>query len=490
MKKSVKRPDSLRVIICAVWLVFCLPVFGLAQDRLPVCEDALLKGHIEEAVSCFEKVLPGHPEQARILSNIGRAYFHLGHYGKSEEMISEALRLKPQEPWIQCWSTVYLGRIQAMRNQHETAAQTLRLAAEGPGTDNCVKDAHEHLAYLKALLFALKDMNGQFSTPCCTIRYPADVFKKEEISMLAEDTQKYFDRIQRLFFLLPEDVSISIYIFPASFKYDLWEGREVIARNLRNQIFLAYDGKEDTQFLEHELVHVMTAGFFRHDTLPPLITEGLAEYVNANPWGIPQDAWVREFQRSGDFIPVSRLIDARIFRAANPVISYTEAGSFVKFLVGQYGLEPLRELLKQGGSWESVYGKSISELEEEWLGRISHMEISSDNAELIAYRVWMGVFYQNQRMYKKRLPWAGITYEIKGKNVILNSVTPLSPAEKAGLLNGDRVIMMDAITVNPENSWKLAGIVHRKQINDTVSFVIERNGEQKAFKVLLERELH
>ena len=56
----------------------------------------------------------------------------------------------------------------------------------------------------------------------------------------------------------------------------------------------------------------------------------------------------------------------------SPDITYTELGSFVKYLDKKYGMKRIQEVW--GGGAESipqVYGKSLADLEQEWLATLS-----------------------------------------------------------------------------------------------------------------------
>ena len=45
---------------------------------------------------------------------------------------------------------------------------------------------------------------------------------------------------------------------------------------------------------------------------------------------------------------------------------YREAGSFVQYLIEEHGLKQFKEVFR-GSRFDSVYGKSIDEIQSEWL---------------------------------------------------------------------------------------------------------------------------
>jgi hypothetical protein len=256
-----------------------------------------------------------------------------------------------------------------------------------------------------------------------------------------------------------------------------------------DEIHIHFDGLEEWGPLEHEMVHAITAALPDKGPISPLFAEGLAEYVVGNVWGIPLHKAVKGFLNTGRFISLSFLADPRSFRQANPIVSYTEAGSFIQFLIGQYGSEPVLRSIAQNGAWEADFNKTLPELEEDWLRHIALLEPSEEEMEILKYRVWLGNFFTNQRLYKKRLPWIGITFFLSGEGVIIDRIATFSPGERAGLQSGDRIEKIDAIPITRKNCWKLASTVQQKEIGDEVTLTIERQGKEETFKIFLEREL-
>ncbi len=423
------------------------------------------------------------------MSDLGRVYFHRQQYEEAKRRIKEALSLDPPEGWLRCWSYNYLGRIYMVEKAFDLASAFFKEAASMEETASCIRDAHEHLAYLRLVRYGEERLTHQVETDCCTIRYDPDHLGEKEVIPLSRRVQGYYEKIvQRLSLPSPPN-GIIVFLYPYPFHLHLWEGKEVLARNRPGEIHVYFEGLNEVGPIEHEMVHVLTSGLIGNGKPKALLAEGLAEYVVGSPWEIPLDKWVKGFMKEGVFVPLTELWDDQRFRRINPIVSYEEAGSFVKFLWETQGAEKVLRFIDAGGGWEDAFQSSLQELETAWVRVISALEVTPDEMELIRYRVWLGNFFQNQRLSHKRLPWVGITYSVSGEKVIIDRVLPFSPGERAGLWPGDWIKRIDDTSITARSPWKLASVVHRKEIGDEISLTIERNGKEETLRILLEREV-
>ncbi len=119
------------------------------------------------------------------------------------------------------------------------------------------------------------------------------------------------------------------------------------------------------QIVVHEYTHFVTSNIAAE--LPKWLSEGLAVYLAIqNDEGRVADAY-----RTGKLIPIEELEERWL---EDPGLAYSEAGSFVKFLVEGYGWEAIGEILRKLGSGEGigkavedVTGKTLRQLEDEWI---------------------------------------------------------------------------------------------------------------------------
>lgn len=70
-----------------------------------------------------------------------------------------------------------------------------------------------------------------------------------------------------------------------------------------------------------------------------LLSEGLAMYADGSFGGKPNEKWVREFLKNGDYVSVQELASDERFYAHPSEITYPIAGAFVGFLMEKLGRE-------------------------------------------------------------------------------------------------------------------------------------------------------
>jgi hypothetical protein len=132
----------------------------------------------------------------------------------------------------------------------------------------------------------------------------------------------------------------------------------------------------------HEVVHLYSSVFGRTVSL---FSEGLAVAFQINApagetvpkWsGTPLHTLARTFRKEGRLAPLSSIAYSNSFRTIDPNVAYPEAGSFVRFLIDTYGLDPLKRLYgasqpsdsaeRIAATFASVYGLSLTDAERAW----------------------------------------------------------------------------------------------------------------------------
>jgi hypothetical protein len=139
----------------------------------------------------------------------------------------------------------------------------------------------------------------------------------------------------------------------------------------------------------HETAHILAGPL---GDPPAIFSEGLAVYMSERLGAPPVKSFeggdastyqrVNQLKAESKWIPLAELLTYQDIGSdeSQPLVSYPEAGAFVKFLVDTYGkgkfLTAYKELHNSGDSagqqqniaaLERIYGKSISELNREWL---------------------------------------------------------------------------------------------------------------------------
>lgn len=123
----------------------------------------------------------------------------------------------------------------------------------------------------------------------------------------------------------------------------------------------------------HEIVHVLTEPW-GHGS--PFLSEGLAVHLAGSWYDRDVDDFTKMVIRTSGMTPLRQLADSKTFASLPIGVAYPQAGSFVRYLVRNYGMESLKKVYVASGQQESyadvskrfeqVYPKSLEDLERDW----------------------------------------------------------------------------------------------------------------------------
>lgn len=227
---------------------------------------------------------------------------------------------------------------------------------------------------------------------------------RADLDLVIEDHELRLAQIAEVLGVTDDELAamgkITAYIFSSSEQKGRLIGarRVEMAKPWRNEIYLDADGFP-YRATRHEIAHVV-AGVFGSDwfhvsagklgPLPVMFNPGLIEGLAvAADWPgtsyrgalTPHQA-MRAMQIAGNEPSVHQVMSLG-FLAFSSARSYTAAGSFVRHLLERYGARPLRRLYASGGDFDRVYGKSLLELEAEWIQMIRSIPLSEEQAEMV-----------------------------------------------------------------------------------------------------------
>ncbi len=154
--------------------------------------------------------------------------------------------------------------------------------------------------------------------------------------------------------------------------------------------FILVDGSgndgERTYYLAHELTHI----FAYHRLGQPagaMLQEGLATYLphhflSETGGYLPLSEICAEALAAGRLTPLRELAAAELgppyFAGhTNNFIQYHQSACFVEYLVDAYGWEKLGQIYTSG-AYQAVYGKTLGELESEWLEQLRRVDFQVD----------------------------------------------------------------------------------------------------------------
>lgn len=129
-----------------------------------------------------------------------------------------------------------------------------------------------------------------------------------------------------------------------------------------NRIYAVYN--EQVQCVGfHEDAHILSYTINRPDS--PAIREGLAMYFDRKWWGIQNLDWTGYYIKTGQFVPVEKLLDRACFFAHDCAVTYPIMGAFTDWLIAAYGIDSYMQMYRQQNMAEAmlrVYQKTPEEL--------------------------------------------------------------------------------------------------------------------------------
>jgi hypothetical protein len=244
-------------------------------------------------------------------------------------------------------------------------------------------------------------LGGRRDTEHFVIYYPTGGDIEKDIDLIADDHELRYLQAVRAFDLVPGGDPITSYYFESPEQKRRWFGAERVhmAKPWAREIFVNHDSFPHN-VLRHEIAHVV-AGAFGDDTfgvsvktvlgVPALFSVGLIEGAAvAADWPghrselTPHQA-VRALRELDYEPPVEELFSTGFFQFSSSR-SYTTAGSFVYFLLTEYGAPRFRALYRSGGDFRAAYGRGLGELAAEWRAAIDATILPPGTAEAVRER--------------------------------------------------------------------------------------------------------
>ncbi|MGB7295073.1 MAG: DUF3471 domain-containing protein [Candidatus Aminicenantales bacterium] len=136
-------------------------------------------------------------------------------------------------------------------------------------------------------------------------------------------------------------------------------------------------GIPDIGLAAHENAHMLIGSNWGEST--SFLSEGIGRYAEAQASKKDMnDQRVVQFLRSGELFPLEDMLTFLIGTGGlKTEVGYPASGSFVDFLIQKYGLNALKEAYalerrteeekEKDDTWRRVFGKSIQDLEKDWL---------------------------------------------------------------------------------------------------------------------------
>jgi hypothetical protein len=243
-----------------------------------------------------------------------------------------------------------------------------------------------------------------------------------------------------------------------------------------------YTGEGLYETIVHEAVHVIDRQFAPQRI--SILAEGTAVWATGGHYK-PEDLHQRSAAliRIGEYIPLTALADD--FYPVQHEIGYLEAGGFVKYLVDTYGWTRYRNFyssISQEGvatpsaalerGLQTHYGKTLSDMEAEWLNFLSQVELNEAAIHDLAASIrFFNVMRQYQTQYDPTAHF--LTAWLPNPEDVMQRG---NPADLTSHPNGEINITLETMLYAADTAIRAANYDRANIILDSVTRVLENDG--------------
>ncbi|MBK9099661.1 MAG: hypothetical protein IPM14_16440 [bacterium] len=188
---------------------------------------------------------------------------------------------------------------------------------------------------------------------------------KEELELIVLNQEYYYSDLTKYFTEQPETKITSYIFFNSDQKKNLFgSGAADVAKPWLNSIYVSADTWEST--LKHEIAHCFTAGFgsgvFKIAAgFNPALIEGVAEAADGF-YDENTIHFMAALAYKNDYkIDINNLFSHLNFFGSVSSLSYIYSGSFIQYLVEQFGIEKVKQFYKTN-NFSEAFKTSLAEV--------------------------------------------------------------------------------------------------------------------------------
>ncbi|MFB3055981.1 MAG: hypothetical protein ACE1ZQ_02315, partial [Ignavibacteriaceae bacterium] len=185
----------------------------------------------------------------------------------------------------------------------------------------------------------------------------------EKVKMLALNHEYYYQELEKYFEVRLDDKIQSFIFYDNNQKKELFGSRNAdVAKPWLNHIYISIRNWEHT--LKHELAHCFSAKFGSGilklaSGLNPMLIEGIAEAADGNYDDNSLHFMAALAYNSGYDVDMKYLLSKFGFYSKASSISYIFAGSFIQYLIDNYGISKFKEYYLTG-EFPKSYGLNLN----------------------------------------------------------------------------------------------------------------------------------
>lgn len=242
--------------------------------------------------------------------------------------------------------------------------------------------------------YVVNELGGFAQTEHFDVYYDAASFEGRRLELLLYDHEARYADLAAYWGTAPGHRLRSFVYGNADRKGELMGGRRtLVAKIWLGEMHIVWSGLGDT-LLGHEMAHL----FLRADGAGPLslstragvvplmaLVEGAATAAAGGGDELDGHAWSAAATRAGVGADIASILGPAGFWGTNNRLAYTLTGSFCAWLVESFGPERFRAAYTHG-DFERAYGRSLSELAEEWRGWLDGLSLTEEQLDAARFR--------------------------------------------------------------------------------------------------------
>ncbi len=244
-----------------------------------------------------------------------------------------------------------------------------------------------------------KKLIGQAVTPNFIINYPASI-SEDQVNNLILHHEFYFKKLTEQTAIDYENKIQSFVFQSREQKRKLFgAGNADVAKPWLNQIYTQYESFNTS--LKHEMSHIFASKvgstiFKVADNLNPSMIEGYAMAVENNYSGYDIHFLAKVAKSAGYQFPIPDLFEGFNFLGGTSSISYIYAGSFIKFIADEYGIDKVN-LLYSDLNFRHHLNRELDELSVEYNDFLDDLTYQPDSSKA-------QLFFGRQSLFKRNCP--------------------------------------------------------------------------------------
>lgn len=243
-------------------------------------------------------------------------------------------------------------------------------------------------------------LTNKIETKYITIYASHKIKKAENLKLLKLLHDYYYEEVKKELELKENSKIISYVFYDENEKGILFGSKKAdIAKPWLGHIYLTFSNYQET--LKHELVHALASHFGKTifkitPNFNPAIIEGLSMAIDNKFDNYPVHYAAKIAYDSNYKVNLKKLFTGFNFFTNYSALSYVYAGSFIKFLIENYGIKKVKDFYSNP-DFKKVFNSEFYTIEKKYYEFLSSLKIKANNYKAQLY-------FGGKTLFKKSCP--------------------------------------------------------------------------------------